>query len=64
VATILDQWPVPDGYDVRVRMSDGRVVIWHSASGEPVGLQAWVDQQENAIRLQEIAAARREEAGA
>jgi hypothetical protein len=59
VATIIEGWPVSDGYDYRVLLRDGRTMVLHSSEGEPVDPQAWVDEVENDVRLREIAAARR-----
>ena len=62
MATILSAREASDGYDVTVRLGDGREHVFHSHAGEPADVQAWVDDCENELRLSEIAAADAREA--
>jgi hypothetical protein len=62
MATIIEGHVASDGYDVTVTLGDGRRWVFHSAAGEPVDVQAWVDDCENELRLAEIAAADAREA--
>lgn len=61
-ATIIESWQASDGWDVRVRLGDGRLHVFHRAAGEPEEHQVWVDWAENELRLAEIAAADAREA--
>jgi hypothetical protein len=48
MAAILEQSPVCDGFDVRCRLTDGSMRVFHFAAA-PADVQAAVDQVEAAL---------------
>ena len=58
MATILLGYPAPDGFDIRVRLNDGRQHTFHSQAGEPKDVQKFVDQCEVAMLAAEAEEAR------
>ncbi|HUV66047.1 MAG TPA: hypothetical protein VMW24_19280 [Sedimentisphaerales bacterium] len=49
MATILLGYPAPDGFDIRVRLADGRQHTFHSQAGEPKDAQVFVDDCERKL---------------
>ena len=43
MATILLGYGAPDGYDIRVRLADGRQHMFHSQAGKPADVQVFAD---------------------
>jgi hypothetical protein len=60
MATILHQSAVPDGYEAKVRLLDGRETTWHWLS-KPANVQTAVERAESKLRLAEIEDVRRAE---
>ena len=49
MTVILKSYLVADGFDIRVRLDDGRQHTFHSQAGKPADVQKFVDQCEAAM---------------